>query len=166
MTDIELSKKLAEIKKQEEKYGVEIEISQFIDKDHLDCLWYGGEVGTIKLQNGYIITIGAYGDIFLSGYIDGSYIYIKDKSNNGNVYSELGHLLDDRELHKLLESDATNNRLVLDNNNWFEVDLISPKGEWIDLCGADNVLEDNLLDCFTDIETYFEYVKWAEGGSI
>ena len=28
----------------------------------------------------------------------------------------------------------------------------------LDLCGADNVLDNNLLDCFNNIEDYFQHV--------
>lgn len=162
MTQEEFNNKLAEIKQQEEKYGVEIHITDLIDKDHLDCTWYGGEVGTIK-YNGYVITIGAYGDVRLFGQIDGREVDIKDKNNAGRIYKELGSQLDDAKLYALLNGDRKKeDYLVFDNNNWFEVDLISPDGRWIDLCCADNVLSDNLLDCFSDVDTYFEYIEWAK----
>lgn len=159
MTKKEFEKKLRKIKNQEEKFGVKITITDLIDKDHLNCVWYGGEVGTIKTPNGYTITIGAYGDIRLYGFINSEPIDIKDKSNSGSVYREIGDKVDDKRLHKLFESDKEYDYLEYSNNNWFEVDLISPDGEWIDLCYADNVLDDDLLDCFLDIETYLEYVE-------
>ena len=159
MTKKEFKKKLRKIKDQEEKYGVKITITDLIDKDHLNCIWYGGEVGFIETPSGYTITIGAYGDIRLYGFIKSEPIDIKDKSNSGSVYHEIGDKVNDKRLHKLLWSDKENNYLEYENNNWFEVDLISPDGEWIDLCYADNVLDDDLLDCFLDIETYLEYVE-------
>lgn len=152
---------LEQIRHQEKTFDIEINISDIIDKDHLDCIWYGGEVGTIKYKN-YTIVIGAYGDIRLSGKINGEDIYVVDKNNGGEVYNSLGHLLDDDKLKQLLspmsEDFDKDNYLEFKDNNWFEVDLISPEGKWIDLSGSDNVLDDNLLDCFTGIETYFEYV--------
>ena len=93
------------------------------------------------------------------GFINSEPIDIKDKSNSGSVYREIGDKVDDKRLHKLFESDKEYDYLEYSNNNWFEVDLISPDGEWIDLCYADNVLDDDLLDCFLDIETYLEYVE-------
>lgn len=158
ITQTEFEKRLLDIKRQEEKYGVEINITDLIDKDHLDCTWYGGEVGTIK-YDGYTITIGACGDIRLCGMVDGEEVNIKDK-NGGYVYDELGAKVDDDKLHSLLTGYGEgNDYLVFENNNWFEVDLITPDGKWIDLSYADNVLDDNLLDCFSDIGFYFEYVK-------
>ena len=166
MTQAEFEKKLLDIKQQEEKYGVEIHITDLIDKDHLDCIWYGGEVGTIK-YDGYIITIGAYGDVRLCGTIGGEEINIKDKNNGGYAYDVLGAKIDDEKLHALLTGYGEgNDYLAFENNNWFEVDLISPDGKWIDLCGADNVLDNDLLDCFSNIETYFEYVKWAKENEV
>lgn len=157
MTQEEFDRKLKEVKAQEDKFGVEIEITDIIDKDHLDCTWYGGEVGTIEYK-GYIITIGAYGDIRLGGLINGTEVYVKDKRNGGAAYEELGCELTDDDLHRLLNSDDENNYLTFENSNWFEVDLISPEGDFIDLCYADNVLENNLLECFSSVEDYFEYV--------
>lgn len=66
MTQEEFDKRMKEIKDQEKKLGVEIKITQLIDKDHLDCVWYGGEVGRIKYK-GYSIVISAYGDIQIFG---------------------------------------------------------------------------------------------------
>lgn len=154
---------LSKIMSQEKTYGVKINITDIIDKDHLDCTWYGGEVATV-LYKGYIITIGAYGDIRLGGIINGSEVYIKDKNNGGAVYQELGRKLNDDQLHSLLNGGDENNYLCFENNNWFEVDLISPDGEWIDLCYADNILDDNLLDCLKDVSVYFEYVEMAKKG--
>lgn len=160
MTKKKFEEKLRKIKAQEEKYGVTIEITDIIDRNHLNCVWYGGKVGRIQTPSGYTITIGAYGDIRLNGIIDGEEINIKDKSNGGSVYGEIGHKVDDNRLKTLLTADESDeNYLRYDNNNWFEVDLISPSGEWIDLFYTDNVLDDDLLDCFMDIETYFEYIK-------
>ena len=159
MTQTEFENKLAQIKEQEAKYNVTINISDIIDKDHLNCVWYGGEVGTIKTSDGYTITIGAYGDIYLYGVIDGEEIYVKDKSNGGYVYNEIGYKVNDNQLHKLLTSYSEQNYLIYGDNNWFEVNVISPKGDFIDLGCTDNVLYDDLLDCFLGIETYFEYIN-------
>ena len=165
MTEIDFINKLKKIFKQEEKYGVKIEIDGLIDKDHLDCLWYGGQVGSIEYK-GYKIVIGAYGDIRISGRIYGVDIDFKDKSNSGAAYPDIAieYDIDDDKLHdisKVFSEGDEHNYLIFKNNNWFEVDLISPSGEWIDLCDSDNVLDDNLLDCFADVSEYFEYVDWA-----
>ena len=159
MTQKEFDQRMREIMAQEEKFGVKINISQLIDKDHLDCLWYGGEVGTIKYK-GYTIAIGAYGDVRLYGKIKGSWVEVKDKNNAGEAYGAIAveHEIDDDALHALTSDTSEYGYLVYENNNWFEVDLISPEGEWIDLCGSDNVLSDDLLDCFSSVDDYFAFV--------
>lgn len=165
MTQEAFEKQMKVIKEQEKKFGVEIEITQLIDKDHLDCVWYGGEVGRIKYK-GYSIVISAYGDIRIYGKIKGQDVSVVDKGNYGRAYQDLAidYGVDDDLLYALMKdySDSfkgdEDNYLEFENNNWFEVDLISPEGEWIDLCGADNVLENNLLDCFADVDDYFVYV--------
>ena len=92
-------------------------------------------------------------------------IEIKDTGNNGYAYSEIGYSYTDSDIERFEDED----KIEWDNNNWFEVNLIDPDGDWYDLGFTDNVLCDNLLDNFTDIKTYFEYVEdaikeYAEGG--
>lgn len=166
MTQKEFEERIKKIKKQEQKYGVKIEIINMIDKDHLDCIWYGGEVGRIIYKD-YSIVISAAGEIRLSGKINGEEVRFVDKNNYGRLYEDLAidYNIDDEKFYALLDGypdsfkGDENNYLEFGNNNWFEFDLISPEGEWIDLCDADNVLENNLLDCFEGIEWYLEYVE-------
>ena len=61
-----------------------INISQFIDGDHLSHFWYGGECVTIE-YNGCKAIISALGDIAFE-YKDE---YFKDKNNKWELYSEL-----------------------------------------------------------------------------
>lgn len=159
MTRETFDKVLDFIREEEVKYGVEIDVKQFIDKDHLDCIWYGGEVATIKYR-GYTITIGAYGDIILDGRVNGEDIYIKDRDNAGGVYNELGWELDDERFYSFVDCEHGEDDDFIDiiDSNWFEVDLIDPDGNWIDLGGMDNVLDNNLLDNLRGINEYFPLV--------
>ena len=43
--------------------------------------------------------------------------------------------------------------------------MYDPDGNWVDLCGMDNVLENNILDCFEDVSAYFEYVDMEMNNS-
>lgn len=153
------------LKEQEKKYGVSIQFSpdKLRDEKHLDCIWYGGEVGKITYRD-YQIVIGAYGEIRLYGRINGEDIHFVGKNNVGEAYREFGNILDDESLYKLLDSNDPDNQLTLGNNNWFEVDLISPDGKFIDLFGMDNVLCNNILDCFSDVSEYFKFVDWEMEG--
>lgn len=161
MKQQEFEQRLLKIKEQEKLCDVKINISQLIDKDHLDCTWYGGEVGTIEFKDGTVITIGAYGDIRLYGAINGVSVDIEDKNNSGRVYEELGRMINDEDLKRLTnEYDDKDNYLEFWDNNWFEVDLITPDGKWVDLWICDNILDGNLLECFEGIDTYLEFIAW------
>jgi len=157
--NVVLDKFFEALKEQEKKHGVEISFDREVIRDakHLDCIWYGGPVGHIKYKD-YKIEIGAYGDICIGGAIDGEDVYFKDKHNYGRFFEEFGGKLDDKLFYQLLDSPTEKNFLNLENSNWFEVDLYDPDGNWVDLCGMDNVLENNILDCFEDVSAYFEYV--------
>ena len=154
------------LKAQEEKLAVKICVPEdnLIDGNHLDCFWYGGEIGHIEYK-GFRIVIGAYGDRRVEGMIDGEYFYYKNKDNH-NAYhdGDTDRIKDDSHLHLLCESEEENNYLNFIESNWFEVNLIDPDGNWIDLYGCDTVLDNNLMDCFSNVESYLDYVRWAIEG--
>ena len=151
---------LPKIKEEEEKHNVKIEILQNIDDKHQNHLWYGGDVGTITTEDGYKLVISASGDVIMDGIIDGDDFYVKDKNNAGWLYNEIGSKIDDDKLKDLISSnyeDDKNNYINITNNNWFEINLITPDGRFIDLAYMDNVLDDDyLLNCFADISTYLD----------
>ena len=159
-----MNEELNFLKEEEEKSGVKITIKQFIDKNHLDCIWYGGEVASISYK-GYTITIGAYGDIILDGRVNGRDFYVKDKENAGWVYNELGSELDDERFYALADCEPKPGDDFIDivSSNWFEVNLIDPDGNWIDLGFFENVLQNNLLDNLHGVSEYTdmvdEYIK-------
>ena len=154
---------LPKIKEEEEKHNVKIEILQNIDDKHQNHLWYGGDVGTITTEDGYKLVISASGDVIMDGIINGDDFYVKDKNNAGWLYNEIGSKIDDDELKDLISSnyeDDKNNYIDITNNNWFEVNLITPDGEFVDLSFMDNVLDDDyLLNCFTEISCYLDMLK-------
>lgn len=158
---------LKQIKEQEKKHDVIINFdsSNIRDKDHLNCIWYGGEVGSITYR-GYEIVIGAYGDISIGGMLKGKEFDFKDKNNSGRAFDEFGSIINDKSLKELISSQDSKNYLNFENNNWFEVDLIDPHDKWIDLFNYDHILSDNILECFEHIEDYFEYVDLAIEGKL
>jgi len=159
MTNQGFERKLRKIKEQK---GVEIDLRP-IDKDHLDPVWYGGRVGYIKFSDGWTVVVEAIGDIRLHGFVNGEEIDVVDKNNGGRVYDELGDVLNDASLDRLLVSeDNGGDFLEYGNNNWFEFDVVSPDGQFIDCFNCDNVLDDNLLSCFEDAGEYSKIVEWAK----
>lgn len=129
-----------------------------IDDEHQDSLWYGGRVVEI-LFKGYRFILGAYGDICASLLDENNeeVAYLKDKNNSGAFYTEMSYYIkNDKELFDL-ENEG---RLVLENNNWFEVLVDAPDGERIDtgwvtsdysyydgieetICGMQDFINDN-----------------------
>ncbi len=120
-----------------------------------------GEIGCIEYK-WFRIVVGAYGDRRVDEVIDGQYFYYKNKENC-YAFRDGGtdRIKDDSHLYMLCKSSEENNYLKFIENNWFEAGLINSNRKWIDLCSCDNVFGDNLLDCFNDIESYFDYVQWA-----
>ena len=183
MSERTLEQYFAEIEKQEKLHNVKIEINKndIIDKDHLNCLWYGGEIGRIVYPDGWALAIGVYGDVRVNGIVDGSEVECKDKCNGGSAYWDIARAtengVDDERLQKLCdafydtiaEADDPDNiewekidHLDFEDNNWVEVDAIAPNGEWVDLCDCDNVLDDNILDPFLDIDGLEGYLACAK----
>ena len=153
MTQEEFENRLAKIKAQEND---EIKIELYpIDKDHLDCIWYGGEVGRIKYKD-WTFIIGAYGDVRM--YIPDEDMTIRDRDEtNYIVYDALGDRYTDDDLFKLIDDG----KIDLIDSNFFVIDLKTPDGEHFDLSEWDNYLENNLLDNFDCVEGYFHYIDDA-----
>lgn len=163
MNKVMFDGRMTAIMAQQKKLGVKIEITDLIDKDHLDCTWYGGEIGRIVMADGWTILIEAHGEIRLHGEVkEHGYIDIVDKNNGGRVFTEIGYWCDDDELYRLLESCDEQDSLEFGNNNWFECNVLSPTGQFFDMCWADNILDDNVLECFEHAETLFGYVDAAK----
>lgn len=169
LTQEEYEAKLADIKKQEETLGVEISMTTPHDKDHLDSFWYGGEVGTIRFpETGSVVVISANGDIDIFAHINGEDLEFRDKNNGGTAFKELGNILDDCSLidpppsERLSTCEDDGSYIIWDNNNWFEANVITADGTFIDMSLTDNILEGDLLDCFLDAEEYKELVDKAE----
>lgn len=121
--------------------------NNFIDYDHLNCLWYGGHVADLVVSDEITLSIDAIGDVraTLFDSSGNELVFVKDKSNGGRFYDEMsGDLKNDRDLLGAVLQE----RLICDNNNWFEVAGIvtkDGKGVFIDLCEwTDNVLDDSL----------------------
>ena len=163
MKKSEFDRRMAAIMAQEQALGVKIEILDLHDEDHLDCVWYGGKCAEITYPDGWKVLIEANGDIRLYGNAEGiGSLEVTDKNNGGRVFRELGHRLDDDDITRLEGSDDPSNYLVFGNNNWFELNVVSPSGRFIDMCDADNILDGNLLDCLEGVGDYLVYVEWAK----
>lgn len=110
--------------------GVEnVLVNERLSNDKLSDFWYGGLVIGFDYGN-YNITIKAVGDIDCMAQIKGEEdeIWLRDKSNGGNVGTELidyGVTKDSDITYDLLEFETTDKKCYLDfangNNNWIEI---------------------------------------------
>ncbi len=108
----------------------QVEILQRIDDDHQYHYWYGGDVAKIEYK-GLVFYVSARGDV-ITTLVDENgeeLAYVKDKNNSGRFYSEMDAYIPD---DKTLEEYIRNERLVVDNNNWFEVLIYDQNGGFHD----------------------------------
>lgn len=116
--------------KEAEKLGVilNIEPDFFIDDDHLDCIWYGGWIGSMEYK-GYTIDLEVHGEVNVGGLINGVEFSYRNDDNTGAMSAEADSSLrtafkSDAELHKALDSEDA--YLVYENNNWIECFVTEP----------------------------------------
>lgn len=145
--------------KKNDEYKINI-LQKSLGKRRQDSLWYGGRVAEIEYK-GYVFIIGAYGDVIATLLDKDMYTeiaYVRDKQNLGRFLEKMGqYIKTDKQLEKL-ESEG---RLVLENNNWFEVLIDGPDGESYDLgwvtndysyAGAIQEVLDEMDNVIRDIE--------------
>ena len=129
-------------------FTLDLSPDRLIDDQHLHCVFYGGDIGSIKLPNGWSIVISANGDIDLTAELeDGTEISYENKRNDGAKDSDfLEKIKNDQHLKELDDAGA----IDWVNNNWLEVNYIDPKGRFVDLSiTSDNILQnDNVLEAF------------------
>ncbi len=134
------------------KLGVELKFNpKNFDPKRLNCLWYGGELATIKAASNVKIELSIRGDVYavLKGKKGNAISWVKDKNSAGAFTDQMAaHIRDDTHLHSLTDSG----RLWLDYGNWIEYDGIVLKNEsdktgtFVDLgIIVDNILDDNIL---------------------
>lgn len=159
MNTKDLKLEIEEIVKTGEKAGTEVYIDErnFIDKEHLDCFWYGGYLGSVTYR-GYSIDIEVHGDVRATIFDkDGNeeYHYVNENNDGAYSYSEVRNLIkNDAELQAFNESG----RICCENNNWVEIFLRDAEGEDSGL--VFDVLGDNVLDAFKleNVEWYKEII--------
>lgn len=159
-------KKCRALFKKAKELGLELIFnSEMFDHRRLDCLWYGGELATIKVLPTFKIELNIYGDVRAElTDKDGRVIEsVRDKNNSG-AFSEYmqPYLKTDKQLHAALESG----RLTLENNNWIEYDGVAKENEtdvtgvFIDLgMICDNILDDDILSAIEHVLDSFEDIK-------
>lgn len=106
-----------------------LELMQFIDKDHRDVLWYGGVIAVVAYK-GYAFSLEANGEINATLQdLNGDVICeSQDKTASGGFYADMQkHIANDDELRELMAAGL----LSLQNNNWLEIFVQQPNGNWM-----------------------------------
>lgn len=152
-------RELRRLKSKAQKVGISLEVTQYIDKKHQNCLWYGGEVAN-AMRGDLELTIIAAGDVIAELADENGELlaYSKDKSNSGCFYDEMKRYIPtDRVLRKSLQMC----RLQLLNNNWFEWSVFDrAENRYIGPGCFDNIFdEDDLLSILTvdSLNEVFDY---------
>lgn len=130
----------------------------------LNCLWYGGELATIKVSEIFAIELNIYGDVRaeLTDDVGNELASVTDKNNDG-AFSEymMPYIKTDKQLSEAFESG----KLTLGNNNWIEYDGVIKHdnesiGVFIDLgMICDNVLDDDILSAIEQVLDSIEEIK-------
>ena len=141
----------------EKRNAIDIQISDFIDSNHLNSLWYGGHVATITLGQ-LSIDLDAVGDVCADLlFIDDNkarHIYVKDKNNAGEFFGEMSSKIrGDDDLISLLQSGE----LSLDSGNWWEI-FVDYKGEHHDIGEVAVLNADNMNDAISEIMNMLDWL--------
>jgi len=140
-----------------------VEIEDFIDADHQDSVWYGGQCARV-LYKGYVAEICANGDVYAQFAPGGEFKdEVKDKNNGGEFYGVMKqYFANDEEMFAAYDRGD----LIFDYGNWWECFIVDKNGvrhdlmwnlDSSDLLGAidevkgslDNFIE-NLVDDFNE----------------
>lgn len=136
-----------------------LEVLNFIDENHLCSLWYGAGVATVNYK-GHKFYLEANGDIRFDLYdennewIDG----FVDKRNGGSLYGWNNDLLpNDEALSQLIEK----NRIIFQNNNWFEIVVADSEGNVYDLMDVrdENELDEAIISMIEDMDKIIKYIE-------
>lgn len=119
-----------------------------IDGNHLDSIWYGGEVLSFKYRQ-YLISLNVRGDVWASLYNHKNEEIRKviDKNNWGRFYEEFQDIIkSDSHLYEMC-CEESQLKVELHNNNWIEYNIYSINEDQSleflenDLLEVSNVLE-------------------------
>lgn len=137
--------------------NAELEIHDNLTEDRRSSLWYGGDIATVRYTSGpnkgLAMRLDAIGDVYatLYGKDEELVAEVRDKNNAGGFSKEFGAFL---ESDKDIRNAEDEERLFVDNNNWYEISFIDRGGNWHDLewvCESDD-WEDAIRDTIDGIE--------------
>lgn len=128
-----------------------LDSSDIIDAEHLDCFWYGGPIGSFEYK-GFIVSIEVHGDVSLT-VLDRDFktelLDYKNKNNTGAFRNDdvRSVIKNDAELQVLNEEG----RAVWSNNNWIEYFVFDENSNEVGPEALNGVLDtNNVLEAFDD----------------
>lgn len=125
---------------------IKLNIEDYIDEQHKRCIWYGGVVATVEYKD-HVFWLEAHGDVSVASYAEGDSDEVEfDYSNKNNTGAycnseALEFFVNDAHFDELSQAE----RLVWQNNNWFEILVETPDGVKSDF-GLDGVCDSDFLD--------------------
>ena len=149
---------LQNCKKEAEKFGVELDYDPdiFFDDDHLDPVWYGGSIASLKYK-GYELSIEVHGDVEIVGDLDGEDFLYKNRENTGAMNLPAADTLrttfkSDEELNEAL----VNGDIWYEDNNWIEAAVKDPDGYWHESIVVDEAYD--VLDACDNISAWVDFL--------
>lgn len=134
----------------------------FFDDAHLDCIWYGGEIGGFIYKN-FKVIFEVNGDVELEGTVKGRPFHYKNRQNTGAMDFTASDTLrttfkNDAELYSALADENEDDiSLEFENNNWIEACVYNFKEECIESVAID--WTDNVLEACANIK---DMVDWLD----
>ena len=135
---------------------VEVNYTQYIDFDHQCCLWYSGDVASVK-YGAFTFRICTNGNVCFDGNFDnGQSVRIEDKGNHGTFYNVLHNLIPD---DQALANYQYNHPAAFADTNYFEAFVTTDSGkEFTNSFELDSVLLCNAIQ--EVVENADKYIHW------
>lgn len=115
-------------------FNLKIEISKNVKPEHENVFWHGGTVAEIKTSEGKYI-IYARGIVSCDLVLRANnelLVSVKDKNEDGLFAKKMScYIKDDKELNGVLTDKHKLYKLIIYNNNWFELSFYDKKNEII-----------------------------------
>ena len=145
----QICKRIAELNELASAKGAELIVypEDFIDDEHLNCIWYGGHIANVKYKD-MVLEIAVHGEVVLEGVYKGQDIYYCDKGNNGAVGTDLYYQVPgDIALLSLIKAgwcgldEEMEDQIWCQAYNWVEFFLVLGDTDESFVADEDNVLE-------------------------
>lgn len=146
---------------------VDIAFHQNIEQGKGDCMWYGGEVVSIRYGK-HDFVISAYGDvrsILIRKKDNLEIISVHDKYSKGEFREAMSpYIKNDAQLHAIMCDNDEEYELNLMNNNWYELIYVDDEGQYHDLEFSldSSVIYDAIAEAISAIPEYINEFEREE----